>query len=321
MGRWHAHAIRRVGGRVVGVVDLDPGQAQALAERIPDARPFPDLEAALGTLPVDAVHVCTPSDSHSALARQALAARCDVLCEKPLAPTADETASLLEAAASAGRLIVPVHQFGFQPGVLRLVAARGILGPITHLEAACASAGAEGGGEGRGDDVAADILPHFLGLSRSLLGVPLADQDWSVLRTRPGEWRVMGQAGGASLQYLISMASRPTFAELKVLGEYASATADLFHGFAVVERGRVSRLSKAARPFRAAARSLAAASGNLARRLVRRELAYPGLAELVRRFHLAAAGHCDSPISPAETLDIARARDRLMFLAHRGATL
>ena len=50
MGRWHAHAIRRAGGVVAGVVDLDTGRANALAARFPGSRPFPRLEAALGSL-------------------------------------------------------------------------------------------------------------------------------------------------------------------------------------------------------------------------------------------------------------------------------
>lgn len=320
MGRWHAHAIRRAGGVVAGVVDLDTGRANALAARFPGSRPFPRLEAALGSLRADIVHVCTPSASHGPLVRTALAAHRHVLVEKPLAPTAAETSELLAAAASVERLLIPVHQFAFQRGVLRLMECRPLLGPILHIQVACASAGAEGKPESIADAVAADILPHFLGLSRGLLGVPLAEQRWSVVRPRPGEWRATGNCGGVSIQYLVSMAARPRFAELWVLGERASARADLFHGFAVLEKGRISRSSKVSRPFRLAADSLIAASRNLVQRAVLREPAYPGLTELVRRVHLAVSGRGASPIPPAETLDIAETRDRLMALARQGST-
>lgn len=315
MGRWHAHAIRRTGGVVAGVVDPQAARANALAARLPGARSFPGLEAALETLQVDVVHVCTPSNMHGPLVRTALAARCHVLAEKPLAQTSPETADLLATAASVERLLVPVHQFGFQRGVLRLLACRQRLGSIVHIEAACASAGAEGGSESAADAIAADILPHFLGLSRSLLGVALASQRWSVVRSRPGEWRVMGQCGAVSIGYQVSMMARPTFAELRVLGERASARADLFHGYAVLERGGVSKSSKVARPFRLAAGSLVAAARNLGQRFIQREPAYPGLAELVRRMHRAARGEGPVPITAGETLDIAETRDRLIALA------
>ncbi len=315
MGRWHAHAVRRAGGVVAGIVDVDAARATALAARIPGARPFREFEEALAALKVDVIHVCTPSASHGPLVRAALAAHCHVLAEKPLAATAQETSSLLAIAASVECLLVPVHQFGFQRGILRMMEWRPELGPILHLEASCTSAGAEGGPGSRADAIAADILPHFLGLTRQILGVRLADQRWSVMRSRPGEWRVTGRCGAVSIQYLISMTARPSFAELRVFGERASARADLFHGFAVFEPGGVSRALKAARPFRLAADSLVAASQNLVRRFIQQEPAYPGLTELVRRVHLAAMGKGTSPILPAETLDIAETRDRLTGLS------
>lgn len=314
MGRWHAHAIRRAGGEVVGIVDVEAARANALAVRFSGARHFSQLEAALAALRVDVVHICTPSASHGPLARAALTAHCHVLAEKPLAVTAEETSDLLAVATSVERLLVPVHQFAFQRGILHLMASLPLLGPIVHLEAACASAGAEDRPDGCADSIAADILPHFLGLSNRILGITLAEQRWSVVRPSPGEWRATGQSGGVSIQYLVSMSVRPTFAELRVLGQRASARADLFHGFAVLERGRVSRSSKAARPFRVATSTLFAASRNLVGRLIQQEPAYPGLTELVRRVHHAAMGRGPSPITPAETLDIAATRDRLIAL-------
>jgi predicted dehydrogenase len=314
MGRWHAHAVRQAGGRVLGVIDVDRSKAIALAQGFPGAQAFGSLEDALAAGAADVAHICTPSGSHAALIRSAMTGRCHVLAEKPLAETAEETADLLAAAASAELFLVPVHQFGLQRGILQVMASRSQLGPITHLEFACASAGAAGRSAEGADAVAAEILPHALGLTRQLLEVTLAEQRWSVAKPCPGEWRVSGQCGDTSVGYLISMATRPTFAELRVLGERASARADLFHGFAVLDKASVSRVSKAARPFRVAAGSFVTASRNLAQRVIDHEPAYPGLIELVRRVHLAAAGRGPSPILPADTLDIAKARDRLTAL-------
>jgi predicted dehydrogenase len=315
MGRWHAHAIRKAEGRVVAVVDVDRSKAVALAQRIPMAKAFPSIEAALGAGAADVVHICTPSGSHAAFVRAALGGRCHVLAEKPLAETAEETADLLATAAAAGRLLVPVHQFGLQRGILQILASRSELGHITHLEFACASAGAAGRSPECADEVAAEILPHALGLTRQILAITLEQQRWSVLKPRPGEWRVTGHCGDTSVEYLVSMATRPTFAELRVFGERASARADLFHGFAVIDKSPVSRTSKAARPFRMAIGSLFAASANLAQRAIQQESAYPGLTELVRRVHFAAMGQGRSPILPSDTLDIAETRDQLIALA------
>ena len=315
MGRWHANAISRTEGTVVGVVDLDPARAAALAARHRGARAFTSLELALEATAPGMVHICTPLDSHVSLVRHALGAGCHVLAEKPRAATAGETRDLLAHAESAGRLLVPVHQFPFQRGALALIARLSSLGRVIHFDAGTASAGAGAAPDSGADTIVAEILPHFLALTRRILGVRLADQHWSVTRPRPGEWRVTARCEGISVSYLVSMSSRPTFAEVRVLGEHGSARLDLFHGFALFESGTVSRSAKVTRPFGVAARSLLAASLNLTRRALRGEPAYPGLNELVRQVHLAAAGEARNPILPDETIDIAIARDRLIALA------
>ena len=315
MGRWHAHAIAAAGGAITGVVDSDPARAAMLAARYRGARPFNQLEIALEAVAPHIVHVCTPLQSHANLVRSALVAKCHVLAEKPLASSADETRDLLELAGRTGRLLVPVHQFPFQRGALALVERLATLGRIVQVDAGIASAGAAGMPVGRADVVAAEILPHFLALTRRVLRVPLVDQKWFVIRPQAGEWRVAGQCGGISVNYLVSTAARPTFAEFRILGERGSARLDLFHGFVVFEVGTVSRSAKMTRPFAVAARSFVAASSNLARRALSGERAYPGLRELVRRVYRAASGVGTNPILPEETLDIAAARDRLVALS------
>jgi len=317
MGRWHAHGIRRVGGQLVGIVDPDADRAGAIVQAHPGCLPFSRLDDALARHPAF-VHVCTPLESHVPLVRMALQAGAHVIAEKPLAPTAEETRALLDLAAEAGRLLVPVHQFPWQDGVRWLLRGLPGLGPILHLELATASAGANHLPAGEVDRVAGDILPHFLSLTRRLVCAPLPEHEWSVLKPRPGEWRVSGRAGQTSIAYFVSMAARPTFAELRILGERGSGRADLFHGYASVEGGAVSRAAKVARPFRVATQSLVAASLNLVRRAARREPAYPGLTELIRQAYLASMHRSDNPVPREETEDVARVRDLLLSLGGGG---
>jgi hypothetical protein len=86
---------------------------------------------------------------------------------------------------------------------------------------------------------------------------------------------------------------------------------DLFHGFATVDRGQPSRWNKIGSPFVASGRVFGAAGLSLLGRATRNEPAYPGLRELIDRFHRAAAGRGEPPISVAESLDVARLRDRV----------
>jgi predicted dehydrogenase len=314
MGRWHAHAIRRADGGIVAIVDPDHAKASLLAADA-NATTHPSLQRALEHTPPDVVHICTPLGTHVELVRMALNAGCHVVAEKPLAPSAAEVRALHDMADARSRLLVPVHQFLFQRGFLEVVDRLAALGTVLHVEAGTASAGAMGMPAGGPDAVAAEILPHFLAGTGRLLNAPVADAGWNVQRPRDGEWRVSGRCADTTVAFLISMAARPTFAEMRVLAAQGTAHVDFFHGFAQFESGTVSRASKITRPFTSAGGSLAAATVNLGLRAISGEPAYPGLNELVRRVYAAVRDAGPPPISPSESLDVATARDRLVALA------
>jgi hypothetical protein len=115
----------------------------------------------------------------------------------------------------------------------------------------------------------------------------------------------------------VSMRARPTENSLVVRCDLGTVRANLYHGFATIERGAPSRVDKVGRPFVASVLTLGAALQNLGGRAVRGESAYPGLRELVRRFHLACVGQGSSPISVEDSLDVARARDTIGSLRRR----
>ena len=315
MGRWHAHAIGRVGSRVVAVVDPDTERARALAARLP-GRPAvaADLERAAHDHGIQVVHVCAPLSTHEAITRQAIDAGAHALVEKPLAPDASATVRLHMLATDRGVLLCPVHQFLFQRGILGAAAALNELGTIRHIEIVACSAGADGRRDDEREQVALDILPHGLALTRRFLGAALAGVTWRVGQGPPGELRAAADVGGTSAAFMVSMRSRPTENSLTLRCDRGTVRANLFHGYATIERGTPSRLDKVGRPFVRASQELGAAMGNLAVRAAHSEHAYPGLRELVRRFHLACAGLGPSPITVDESIDVAHARDRVAAL-------
>jgi hypothetical protein len=140
----------------------------------------------------------------------------------------------------------------------------------------------------------------------------LSHVDWAALRPAPGELRAVAEVDGTTFEIVISTRGRPTRATLDVLGTGASAHADLYHGFAIVEHGSPTRARKVARPFSLAGATLGRASTNLTRRALSREVAYPGLRELVRRTYSAIATGSPSPIPERETLAVAVARDAIL---------
>lgn len=316
MGRWHLEAARRAGARVVAIVDRDAARAEALGGGLARA----SLTAALAQR-ADVVHICTPLDSHVSLCHEALAAGCHVIVEKPATSTVAEAIALTTAARAAARLLVPVHQFVFQRGIQQIRARLPSFGSIRHLDFTTASAGAERNRADR-DAIAAEIVPHALSLVRSLLGVEVATLEWHLERPAPGEWRMSAVTDrGATISGVISLSARPTFASCRVLGERASATADLFHGYAVFERGHTSQRYKMFRPLVTGVGGSVRATANLLRRALRGERAYPGLRALCAATYRASQGQGLAPFAMDEVVDVASARDRLRQLASAGVAV
>lgn len=312
MGRWHAHAARRAGARVVAAADPDTARAARLA---PAA--YPDLGALLAATTPDLVHLCTPTATHGALVRLALARGVHVLAEKPLAADLAETRALLGAAAAAGRGLCPVHQYAFQSGIGTILRDRGRIGEPVLAELAFFSAGAAGQPVAAWPGIAADILPHPLSILQRLFPGPLPDaRGWQMRQSGPGTFALQAGIGGALARITLSLDARPARATLDLYGTRGAFTADLFHDYAFFRDGTAGRRSKLTRPLRDGAGHLAHAALNLAGRALRREPAYPGLSALCARVYASLDGTTPAPILPAQMLEVAALRDA--FLARTG---
>lgn len=306
MGRWHAQALRRLGLPLVAVVDTDRAAAEALAGS--DATAFESLDTCLEVGDVEVVHICTPLETHADLIRSALARRAHVLVEKPLAQSLAETRELLDTASDASVLLAPVHQFPFQRGFRKVVAERARLGDLVGVAYRTCSAGGDGKPANVRRAILKEILPHAVSLFSRL--VPNFDVTRLEVRTFGDDELVLGgAAGSAQLEIFISLRGRPIRNELEAIGTRGSASADLFGGYAVFENGRVSRVAKIERPFRRGSSLLASAGVNAAARAARWEPSYPGLRELLREFHAAAARGSASPVPPTEALAAAQLVD------------
>ncbi len=109
---------------LVAVVDPNPANAQAAAERY-SIPAFASVEALVASgVEIDAASICVPTVHHLAAAAPLLAAGVDLLIEKPLAATLAEADALIALAEEHGRLIQTGHLERFNPAV---TAARGLL--------------------------------------------------------------------------------------------------------------------------------------------------------------------------------------------------
>jgi len=129
IGTVHVEQLRRIGVQVRGVLGSTPERGNARADALGVARAYPSLEAILDDPSVDVVHVTSPNHLHVPQTRQILASGRHVICEKPLAMTAAESAELVALAAESRRVNAVNFNIRFYPlhqHVRELVAAGGV---------------------------------------------------------------------------------------------------------------------------------------------------------------------------------------------------
>ena len=112
IGVVHVEALRRIGVEVTGVVGSSPERAREKAD-LPE--PYESLEAALADERVDVIHLTTPNHLHYPHVKAVIAAGKHVVCEKPLALTAEESGELVQLAEASGLVHCTNYNVSFYP--------------------------------------------------------------------------------------------------------------------------------------------------------------------------------------------------------------
>lgn len=117
IGGVHAYAVRASGGVVTQIADHSPEAAAHAAVRLGARSGAESAEALIASDDVDVVHICTPNDTHYDLALAAMKAGKAVICEKPLATTAERAALLAQTAEATGAVTAVPFVYRFYPSV------------------------------------------------------------------------------------------------------------------------------------------------------------------------------------------------------------
>ncbi|MEU4017398.1 Gfo/Idh/MocA family oxidoreductase [Microbacterium sp. NPDC028030] len=138
MARVHRTAARDAGGELRAVATRSASGSREAAEALGADRAETDAAALLEAADIDVVHICTPNTTHADLALRALSAGKHVICEKPLATTADDARTLAEAAAARGRVAAVPFIYRYHPMVreARARITRGEIGELLTLDCA-----------------------------------------------------------------------------------------------------------------------------------------------------------------------------------------
>lgn len=115
IGVAHIEALRRLGVEVAGVVGSSPTRATEKADALGLGRVYESVEMMAEDPEIDVVHVASPNYAHAEQVRILLAAGKHVICEKPLALDATDTADLVARAASTGLVNAVCFNIRFYP--------------------------------------------------------------------------------------------------------------------------------------------------------------------------------------------------------------
>jgi len=115
IGTVHVEELRRIGVDVRGVLGSTPDRGAARARAMSVRHAYASLDEILADPSVHVVHVTSPNHLHVPQASAILAAGKHVVCEKPLAMTATESAGLVAEAEASGLINAVNFNIRFYP--------------------------------------------------------------------------------------------------------------------------------------------------------------------------------------------------------------
>lgn len=139
LGHWGPNLARNFaalrGCELAWLCDSSEEVRQRWASTFPQARVSADIQQLLDDPQLNAVVLATPVPTHAALAAAVLQAGKHCFVEKPLAQTVVDAQQAIDAASSAGKLLMVGHLLEYHPAVVSLkqIVTSGELGTLYYL--------------------------------------------------------------------------------------------------------------------------------------------------------------------------------------------
>lgn len=100
---------------LLALASRNPQRARELMAHLPSVRIYGDYESLLEDPEIEVIYNPLPNSLHAEWTIRALQAKKHVLCEKPLAVTAEQGAAMIEAARANGVLLMEAFMYRFHP--------------------------------------------------------------------------------------------------------------------------------------------------------------------------------------------------------------
>lgn len=165
---------------IYAICDIDENRLNKTADAFNISRRYTDVDTMLAELPeLDAADVCVWNCNHASCSIKALNAGLHVLCEKPMAYSAQEAEEMLAAAKKNGKLLMIgfVLRFSDDAKIAQSFIDQGYLGDIYYSKAQYVRRHGNPGGwfadkSRSGGGPIIDLGVHVIDLTRYLMGSP-----------------------------------------------------------------------------------------------------------------------------------------------------
>ena len=307
---------------LAAVCDRTPIAASYTAKQHGAEGWFTDHQVMLREANLAAVHVLTPPATHRRLVTDALDAGLHVVCEKPIALSANELRAMVRLADAQGLRLIESQNYRFNNEVLALqeLAESGELGTIVHVDLTYSLDIASGGRfadrhvpsptEQLGGGAVHDFLPHMAYLALHFFGYPPVVRSAAHWRNRSGNSRVKFDELEAIIEFAdgsafvrFSSRAKPDSVRLVVRGTKGTAECEMFAPFVRVDRVRSPKELASLLNHVGNGTRLAAAGVRNLRDKVLQHTTYHGMKVMLGRFY---DGVIDGSPSPIDTNQMVR---------------
>jgi predicted dehydrogenase len=316
----HIDCLKRIPDvEVVGVVDTNREALDRLAGKFGIEQAFTNVADLYDSTSPDVVHVLTPPQTHETLTIEAMQRGCDVLLEKPMAPTAEESKRILDASERHGKALALCHNFLFLPCVQKALdmLRRGDLGDLVGVDIAWRP-------PNRGFHVGwtkelpggamHEVLPHAVYLQRAFVGelinIAGVTRRGDDARGPDCEIRLLLDAESGSSHVEVSPSGEPKQFLMRIEGTKMSLRVDLSTNTVIkIRKLGNGKLSKALMNIDQAAQLLTGTVSS-AMSVIRSDLSnghYP----LIEAFYRGLREGGDMPVSGADGHAVVTALDQI----------
>ena len=315
----HARAILKcAGAELVAVADPSDVAQAAMRGIVPGVKSFKSPEELLAAESPHVVHIITPPASHAPLAKLALKSGSHIYVEKPFTERVEDAQEILDEARANNLLVCAGHQLLYESPTRVLTQYLPSLGRVVHVESYFSFRTVRHAPGGRtvlrADHQLLDILPHPVYLLLRVLEqaaegrIELASLEVS----QAGTVHALVRCGEVTGTLVVTLEGRPVESYLRVIGKNGSLFADYVRG--TVQRAigpGSSGIDKLLAPYREAWQLLTGTTLSMARRFLKSQRSYPGLAELFSAFYESVRTNTPSPLSPESLLETVRICERV----------